>query len=95
MINRIIHAKIHIAWHISPRGLRPSGSYGATRADMPCDMDFSMCYSLYIILTVWSKLIRPIKYLQHNLYSLSYVSGRFVLHKCTGNIETRRGEECT
>jgi hypothetical protein len=48
MINRIMHAKINIAWHISSRGLRPSGWYGIFRADMPCNMDFSMYYSLCI-----------------------------------------------
>jgi hypothetical protein len=39
MINRIIHAKIHITWHISPRA--DMGPLWLT-----CNMDFTIYYSL-------------------------------------------------
>jgi hypothetical protein len=56
MINRIIHANIHITWHISPWGPYQSpGWYGATRADMQSDMDFTMYYSLYINIFIQCK----------------------------------------
>ena len=47
MINRIIHAKIHIAWHISPRApISALGAFGP-RADMgPLGL---ICHAIWIL----------------------------------------------
>jgi hypothetical protein len=65
--NKIIAVYARNAWNISPRTpYWPSGWYGTTRVYMPCDMDFSMHYSLCIKLRVgyftYSLTARYLKY---------------------------------